>query len=191
MTKPKKGEMIFLYDKNILPWRTPDQEIGGDPGKVSVSGLKFYRASTKPKEFHGPAVIKTIAGPYIVSASAMVYTADIARIVEGDDKFAGDKYKPEEEILFVGAIQIIDGRGAVADDWMLNARIWHAKKMPKTNVLETGLQAIILNNELKNERKTAMLDMIVRGYESQAKEEEELERHQQKVSRSYRRTRWR
>lgn len=179
MAKQKEEQMIFLNDKTILPWERPVPE-------GSVSMLKLYRASTKPKEFHGPAVLKTIVGPYVVSASAMVYTADIARKIGSDKEFEGPKYNPKEEILFIGSIQIINNRDTIMiNGYVLNGRIWYAKEMPKINVLETGLLSIILNNELKPERQIAMLDMIVRGYEFQEKKEEERRRFNEDLTRGW------
>jgi len=105
----KEKPMIFLYDKTILPWSKKDGRTT-DPKKLSVSALRFFRASTKPKEYLGSGTFKTLAGPYLVTASALMYAVDLARKVEGQDEFAGGKYKTHEEIMFVGGIQIMDDR---------------------------------------------------------------------------------
>lgn len=183
MTKTKKEQMIFLDDKTILPWETPIP-------KGSVSMLKHFRASTKPKEFKGCATLKSTAGHYIVSASAMVYTVDLARKIKEDDEFAGPKYKTKEEVLFTGGIQIIDGMKPVSGGWVTNEKIWYAKPMLASEAVSEGLTSIIFNNELTEIGKRHRIDMIIRGYAHQKKEEEEWIKFNERIrgsDESYRR----
>lgn len=179
MEAKKEWSMVFLDDRSILPWKRERE----DTSKHSACGLDLYRGSTTLRKFHGPRTLQTKAEPYQVSASAMMYTADIARKVEGDEDFEGEKYKPKEETFFVGAIQIVDTRKNLANK-LLVGKIWYATPDISYSV-NYELPRIILNNEINPEKKQKRIEMIIKGYEHQRKHDEGERRIRQATQSSH------
>jgi len=185
MTKTQKEKMIFLNDKNLLSWMTAD---GLKPG------LEYFQGSTTLKQYFGGDFLRGGTGPYIISASAAIYLADIARKREKEEDFTGEKFKPEEEILFVGGLQIYkegitSTKQIKGADLVLNEKIWCAQKMDSTQAKGGGLTSLIFGNEVTNEGKAQRIESIIRGYQHLRKEEEEREKFQESISGSYRRHR--
>ncbi|MFH1210644.1 MAG: hypothetical protein V1645_01890 [archaeon] len=178
----KEEPMIFLEDGSILPWERPLPE-----GTISM--LHHFQGSTKIKDYFGRGALDTERGPYVVSATAAVYLADIGRgralafTMEGDKKT-----KPEEEILFVGGIQIfkngtVPGTKTKGLDLATNGHIWYAEKQDKLGYMDgegrftsgdlvRGLKHIILGEDKETKETIARIEMIVRGYKYQEATEE-------------------
>lgn len=196
MVDYNREDLVFLNDKRILDWEKPVSE-------ENPSMLRFWNGFTKIKDFLKRESLNLDFvcygyndSPYSITASAVIYKAEIARL-EGNKEFRenGLKSKSEEEILFLGGIQIyrrgiITGTEILGEEFMMNEIIRYAEKARDTpqdpvtllNTKPNHLAQIILGNHYNTEKQvTRRIEMIIGGYKHQHKEEENMKRLQASV----------